>query len=53
MSLNDSNIGVAAADAPVVTFLDQDDEHLGGWYYLSWMGETVKRGEKVMMELGI
>jgi glycosyltransferase involved in cell wall biosynthesis len=26
------NIGVAAADAPHVTFLDQDDEHLPGWY---------------------
>lgn len=26
------NIGVAVADAPVVTFLDQDDEHVAGWY---------------------
>ena len=26
------NIGVAAAEAPFITFLDQDDEHLPGWY---------------------
>lgn len=26
------NIGVAVADAPIVTFLDQDDEHVTGWY---------------------
>ena len=26
------NIGVAVADAPIVTFLDQDDEHVAGWY---------------------
>src|SRR6266540_6529172 len=26
------NIGVAAAYAPYVTFLDQDDEHALGWY---------------------
>jgi len=26
------NIGVAVADALVVTFLDQDDEHISGWY---------------------
>jgi glycosyltransferase involved in cell wall biosynthesis len=26
------NIGVAVADALVVTFLDQDDEHVAGWY---------------------
>jgi glycosyltransferase involved in cell wall biosynthesis len=26
------NIGVTAADAPYVTFLDQDDEHSPGWY---------------------
>jgi len=26
------NIGVAVADAQIVTFLDQDDEHLPGWY---------------------
>jgi glycosyltransferase involved in cell wall biosynthesis len=26
------NVGVAAAQAPYITFLDQDDEHLPGWY---------------------
>jgi len=26
------NIGAAAADAPYITFLDQDDEHASGWY---------------------
>lgn len=26
------NVGVAVADALVVTFLDQDDEHVAGWY---------------------
>jgi len=26
------NIGVAVADASIVTFLDQDDEHVAGWY---------------------
>lgn len=26
------NIGVAAAEARTITFLDQDDEHLPGWY---------------------
>lgn len=26
------NLGVAAADAAVIAFLDQDDEHLPGWY---------------------
>ena len=26
------NIGVAAAEAPYIAFLDQDDEHLPGWY---------------------
>lgn len=26
------NVGVAAAEAPAVTFLDQDDEHVAGWY---------------------
>jgi glycosyltransferase involved in cell wall biosynthesis len=26
------NIGVTVADADVVTFLDQDDEHVSGWY---------------------
>lgn len=26
------NIGVAAAEARFITFLDQDDEHLPGWY---------------------
>jgi len=29
---NARNIGVAAAGAPYVTVLDQDDEHLPGWY---------------------
>jgi len=26
------NVGVAVAQAPYITFLDQDDEHLPGWY---------------------
>jgi len=26
------NVGVAASDAPYVTFLDQDDEHAPAWY---------------------
>lgn len=26
------NVGAAAAQAPFLTFLDQDDEHLPGWY---------------------
>jgi len=26
------NVGVGAADAPYVAFLDHDDEHLPGWY---------------------
>jgi glycosyltransferase involved in cell wall biosynthesis len=26
------NVGAAAADAPYITFLDQDDEHIPGWY---------------------
>jgi len=29
---NARNVGVAAANAPYVTVLDQDDEHLPGWY---------------------
>lgn len=29
---NARNLGVALADAPCVTFLDQDDEHAPGWY---------------------
>lgn len=26
------NVGVVVADAPYITFLDQDDEHVPGWY---------------------
>jgi glycosyltransferase involved in cell wall biosynthesis len=26
------NVGVAAADASYITFLDQDDQHITGWY---------------------
>jgi glycosyltransferase involved in cell wall biosynthesis len=29
---NARNLGVSLADAPCVTFLDQDDEHAPGWY---------------------
>ncbi len=29
------NVGVAVADALIVTFLDQDDEHVPGWYRLA------------------
>jgi glycosyltransferase involved in cell wall biosynthesis len=29
---NARNVGVAAANAPYVTVLDQDDEHVSGWY---------------------
>lgn len=29
---NARNLGVALAEAPCVTFLDQDDEHAPGWY---------------------
>jgi glycosyltransferase involved in cell wall biosynthesis len=29
------NVGVAAAEADYITFLDQDDEHLPGWYALA------------------
>jgi glycosyltransferase involved in cell wall biosynthesis len=38
---NARNIGVAAASAPYVTFLDQDDEHIPGWYdYASELLDT-------------
>jgi glycosyltransferase involved in cell wall biosynthesis len=51
------NLGVAAAEAPYVTFLDQDDEHAPGWYEFA-VGAldanpqyAAVRGEIELMEL--
>lgn len=51
------NLGVAAADAPYVTFLDQDDEHAPGWYEFAVGALDAERqyaalrGEIELMEL--